>query len=89
VFVDTVGPSAAYQSKLEAAFPTLKFTVTSKADSKFPIVGAASIAAKVTRDSILRHWTFSEAFGGGHDDDKDDGDVDNFGTGYPSGPALL
>jgi ribonuclease H2 subunit A len=79
VFVDTVGPSATYQSKLQAIFPTLQFTVTSKADSIYPIVSAASIAAKVTRDSILANWTFAEDFGG------ENGFSTVFGSGYPSG----
>lgn len=42
VYVDTVGPSAAYQAKLQAAFPQLSFTVESKADFKYPIVGAGA-----------------------------------------------
>ena len=60
VFVDTVGDPMAYQSKLEAVFPTLQFTVTSKADSLFPIVSAASIVAKTTRDRELEEWAFTE-----------------------------
>jgi ribonuclease H2 subunit A len=34
--------------------------VTPKADSKFKIVGAASVAAKVTRDAWVEGWLFEE-----------------------------
>jgi ribonuclease H2 subunit A len=34
--------------------------VTPKADSKFKIVGAASVAAKVTRDALVEGWLFEE-----------------------------
>ena len=55
--------------------------MTNKADSKFKIVGAASIAAKVTRDVCLDSWHFEES----------DGSLGastwntEFGSGYPSG----
>ncbi|KAJ3290185.1 Ribonuclease H2 subunit A [Borealophlyctis nickersoniae] len=82
VFVDTVGPPDSYQKKLESVFPAIKFKVAKKADSLYPIVSAASICAKVTRDSILRNWTFVE--------NGIDGIVSkDFGSGYPSDPNTV
>ena len=79
VYVDTVGDPDKYQAKLAARFPTVrKVVVSKKADSLFPIVSAASICAKVTRDDLLRRWEFEEA----------NLDVSReFGSGYPGGAS--
>ncbi|XP_069738497.1 ribonuclease H2 subunit A isoform X2 [Phaenicophaeus curvirostris] len=51
VFVDTVGPAAKFSARLRALFPSLKVTVSPKADGLFPVVSAASICAKTLRRS--------------------------------------
>jgi len=57
-------------------FPGIAFTVENKADSKYKIVSAASVAAKVTRDNCLENWVFEEE---GYTNDTP------LGSGYPSG----
>ena len=90
VYVDALGPTKAWEENLSRQFPGIGFTVTAKADSKFKIVGAASVAAKVTRDAWIEGWVFEEArhpeadeAEGGVVDDKKWGDA--IGSGYPSG----
>lgn len=78
VFVDPVGPHEAYEAKLKAIFPTLQFTVVPKADALFPVVSAASIVAKVTRDVFMEVWNFNEVEGQLNFSPE-------FGSGYPSG----
>eukprot|EP00339_Tiarina_fusa_P019384 CAMPEP_0117033298 /NCGR_PEP_ID=MMETSP0472-20121206/23805_1 /TAXON_ID=693140 ORGANISM="Tiarina fusus, Strain LIS" /NCGR_SAMPLE_ID=MMETSP0472 /ASSEMBLY_ACC=CAM_ASM_000603 /LENGTH=182 /DNA_ID=CAMNT_0004742181 /DNA_START=1 /DNA_END=545 /DNA_ORIENTATION=- len=78
VFVDTVGKPDIYQKILQEQFPTIpNIVVSKKADSIYPIVGAASICAKVIRDRILLDWEFKEdipkvsrSFGSGYPGDQ-------------------
>lgn len=60
VYVDALGNTTTYEAYLSRQFPGINFTVTNKADSKFKIVGAASVAAKVTRDVCIEEWVFEE-----------------------------
>ncbi|GLB40445.1 putative endonuclease that specifically degrades the RNA of RNA- DNA hybrids [Lyophyllum shimeji] len=84
-YVDALGPTTTYQAYLSSLFPEIDFTVTNKADSKFKIVGAASVAAKVTRDACLEGWVFEESM-------SEDGNPVSglpsaaMGSGYPSDP---
>jgi ribonuclease H2 subunit A len=65
LFVDTVGDAGAYQARLERLFPSMDITVCSKADALFPVVSAASICAKVSRDVVLGAWEFDDVPRGG------------------------
>lgn len=77
VYIDTIGPPATYQKKLERIFPTLDITVAKKADSLYPCVSAASVCAKVTRDAAL-DVLFTTYTGAGYT-----GEIE-WGSGYPS-----
>ncbi|TFK40353.1 ribonuclease H-like domain-containing protein [Crucibulum laeve] len=81
VYVDALGNTTTYEAYLSSLFPGISFTVTTKADSKFKIVGAASVAAKVTRDACIEGWFFEES------DEKCSKVWNNqLGSGYPSDP---
>lgn len=85
VYVDALGTTTTYEKYLSSLFPGISFTVTTKADSKFKIVGAASVAAKVTRDACIEGWHFEET----------DGQTDQLpwgselGSGYPAGNFFI
>jgi ribonuclease H2 subunit A len=80
IYVDTVGPPATYQAKLQRFFPTARITVAKKADSLYPCVSAASVCAKVTRDAAL------EVLYAARNDNPDGGEEEGmaWGSGYPS-----
>ena len=56
LYVDTVGNQDYYEKKLQMLFPNIACTVRKKADFIYPIVSAASIGAKVTRDRDIEKW---------------------------------
>ncbi|KAI9475752.1 MAG: ribonuclease H-like domain-containing protein [Benjaminiella poitrasii] len=80
IYVDPVGPSIPYKNKLQSYFPGVAITVEPKADALYPIVSAASICAKVTRDQVVQNWEWTEQ---GLELSKD------FGSGYPSDPNTV
>ncbi|CAG7956604.1 unnamed protein product [Penicillium olsonii] len=79
VYIDTIGNPITYQQKLEKIFPSLKITVAKKADSLYPCVSAASVAAKVTRDVTLEimYEAITRA-------ERYDPALESWGSGYPS-----
>ncbi|KAJ7903575.1 ribonuclease H-like domain-containing protein, partial [Mycena olivaceomarginata] len=84
VYVDALGTTSTYQAYLSSCFPGINFTVESKADDKYKIVGAASVAAKVTRDACIEDWVFEENI---HTDGvKGNWATEELGSGYPGDP---
>ncbi|XP_050212197.1 ribonuclease H2 subunit A [Mercurialis annua] len=77
VYLDTVGDPEKYRIKLSERFHSIKFVVSKKADSLYPVVSGASIVAKVTRDRALRDWVL---------DETTEEISRNFGSGYPGDP---
>lgn len=86
IYIDTIGKPEVYQKKLERIWPTISITVAKKADSLYPVVSAASVCAKVTRDAALDvcyepYHTPDEAAAHA----KGEGEVKiAWGSGYPS-----
>ncbi len=78
VYVDTVGDPETYKHRLTSAFGDdfANFTIEKKADATYKVVGAASIIAKVTRDTVIKEWTYPETILNNCLDKS-------FGSGYP------
>ncbi|SBS97732.1 ribonuclease H2 subunit A, putative [Plasmodium malariae] len=95
VFVDTVGKASTYEEKLQKLFPHIKCTVKEKADSLYPVVSAASICAKVTRDFLLKKWKYEEPiintdnsrFSNSNSNKNNNSSSYEFGSGYPGDPV--
>ncbi|EKM58306.1 uncharacterized protein PHACADRAFT_182662 [Phanerochaete carnosa HHB-10118-sp] len=100
VYVDALGPPQAWEKALSTMFPGISFTVTAKADSKFKIVSAASVAAKVTRDAWIEGWMFEEAYvSEEEEEEEEEGSAEKvmdetkwggpIGSGYPGDPKTV
>eukprot|EP00276_Gloeochaete_wittrockiana_P009761 CAMPEP_0184648956 /NCGR_PEP_ID=MMETSP0308-20130426/6217_1 /TAXON_ID=38269 /ORGANISM="Gloeochaete witrockiana, Strain SAG 46.84" /LENGTH=165 /DNA_ID=CAMNT_0027081291 /DNA_START=150 /DNA_END=647 /DNA_ORIENTATION=+ len=80
VYVDTVGDPARYEDRLRGLFPSVrKIVVAKKADSLYAIVSAASICAKVNRDTVIKKWSFEKYKPVTYDS--------ALGSGYPADPT--
>lgn len=88
IYIDTIGNPEVYQKKLLRIWPHVRITVAKKADSLYPVVSAASVCAKVTRDAALdvcyEPYQITEANANSQDVDKSAKDA--WGSGYPSDP---
>ncbi|KAJ4287643.1 hypothetical protein N0V90_012346 [Kalmusia sp. IMI 367209] len=87
IYIDTIGKPEVYQRKLERIWPTVRITVAKKADSLYPVVSAASVCAKVTRDAALEvsyePYQVAADNGAVNEESSKGGEV-VWGSGYPS-----
>jgi ribonuclease H2 subunit A len=86
IYIDTIGKPEVYQKKLEKIWPTVRITVAVKADSLYPVVSAASVCAKVTRDAALdvSYEPYQEAATNGDEEGNASNKGIPWGSGYPS-----
>lgn len=90
-YIDALGDTTKHKERLSQRFPGVQFVVEAKADSTYPIVSAASIVAKVTRDRTLRDFVLGEMAasldGGSSSSDGCAAALSTqFGSGYPADP---
>ncbi|PSC74097.1 ribonuclease H2 subunit A [Micractinium conductrix] len=76
-YIDALGDTTKHKDRLSQRFPGVMFTVEAKADATYPIVSAASIVAKVTRDRAVKHFVLEEGV---------ESISTHFGSGYPADP---
>lgn len=91
IYIDTIGKPEVYQKKLENIWPTVRITVAKKADSLYPVVSAASVCAKVTRDAALDvHYEPYQDAAGNEEEGAAGREITEaaWGSGYPSDPRL-
>ena len=75
IYIDAFGPAEKLGNQMKEALPFPARVISEhKADMKYPIVSAASIMAKVTRDRIIENL-------------KEE--VGDFGSGYPADPKTI
>ncbi|KAH0577690.1 Ribonuclease [Spironucleus salmonicida] len=56
-YIDLISPASQYEQFIQQKLPDLQMTIQAKADAIYPITGAASIVAKLTRDDqIQKQW---------------------------------
>lgn len=86
IYIDTIGKPEIYQKKLERIWPTIQITVATKADSLYPVVSAASVCAKVTRDAALDvcYEPYHDRASGTCEATEDVKVKAGWGSGYPS-----
>jgi ribonuclease H2 subunit A len=82
IYVDTVGDPEFYKSTLVRALGEDygSFTIEKKADAIYRVVSAASIIAKVTRDTLMREYEWVE---------HGMGLEKTYGSGYPGDEACV
>lgn len=82
-YVDTVGDPDKYAAFLRDRIPShIQVTVEAKADGTYPVVAAASIAAKTSRDSAVEALVDPSFFGPGWGGAP----AGSTGSGYPGDP---
>lgn len=84
IYIDTIGKPEIYQKKLERIWPTINITVAKKADSLYPVVSAASVCAKVTRDAALEVCYEPYRNAAASDEGVGKSGPPAWGSGYPS-----